>query len=274
MSSVPGLVDVLVPTYQHENYIDECIESIFTQDYKNILVHVFDDCSTDSTYSKLINLQVKWGPRLNIYRNKVRQGRAHNAIMCQSPNLKGEFWAVLEGDDFWCATDKLRKQVDILANSKSVVAVGSKTEVRNSQSNMVWMISTTAKKWNYYDLVLNSQRYNYFLHISSILWRNIYANQGVPWPTSYLNLEPKSEVLLMSEILKYSKKHLVFLDSITSVYRYTGQGLWSSLSLEQQNLQNSKLVDQLSELRPNWIKLIMRLRLTWILVLSKANNKY
>ena len=51
------LVSVIVPVYNGEKYIDECIWSIFNQTYKNLEVVVINDCSTDNTKNLLEELK-------------------------------------------------------------------------------------------------------------------------------------------------------------------------------------------------------------------------
>ena len=48
MSDIP-LISVIVPVYNGEQYITECIESILSQTYHNIEVIIIDDGSTDDT---------------------------------------------------------------------------------------------------------------------------------------------------------------------------------------------------------------------------------
>lgn len=47
------LISVIIPAYNHENYVQECINSIIEQTYKNIELIIVDDGSKDSTWNKI-----------------------------------------------------------------------------------------------------------------------------------------------------------------------------------------------------------------------------
>lgn len=257
MRAISGLVDVLIPTFQHEEYIDECIGSVFAQNYDNFLVHVFDDNSADTTFEKLSILQAKWGPRLRVYRNSQRLGDGGDSILHQAPNLRGEFWAILEGDDLWLTADKLTQQVSILRSNPKAVAVASKTEMRNLESGEVTVIEPDVNTWNYLDLILNSSRLRHYVHISSIVWRNSYSDRNIPWPDEYCKKGSlKGEVILMHEILRDTRGLVVLHDEITSVYRFTGSGIWSSLTEENRSVWTKKLNSNIKSRRPAWLKLV------------------
>jgi glycosyltransferase involved in cell wall biosynthesis len=263
VKNIKGLVDVLVPTYLHEDYIAECVESIFSQDYSSFLVHVFDDCSPDSTQEILTMLQAKWGDRLKVYRNPERLGSGSRSVIHHAPRLKGEFWAVLEGDDYWVAHDKLSKQVQLLRKSPQAVAVASKTEIRNALTGELSMVEPDVLEWNYFDLVLNSNRVRMYVHISSVLWRNFHPGQKTPYPRGHLRLnDMRSEITLMNETLRETKGSVVMYNEVTSVYRYTGKGIWSSLTREQQDQRNQDLNVLLAKRRPLWVKFLIFLGMT------------
>ena len=48
MKSLP-LVSILIPSYNHEIFISECLDSIVRQPYSNLELVIVDDCSTDAT---------------------------------------------------------------------------------------------------------------------------------------------------------------------------------------------------------------------------------
>lgn len=52
MASMP-LVSILIPCYNHESYVQECITSVINQDYENIELIIIDDGSSDNSVKKI-----------------------------------------------------------------------------------------------------------------------------------------------------------------------------------------------------------------------------
>jgi len=51
------LISVIIPAYNHEKYIEECIRSIMAQTYRNIELLIIDDGSKDGTFAKMQELK-------------------------------------------------------------------------------------------------------------------------------------------------------------------------------------------------------------------------
>ena len=57
MNSEKAKVDILIPTYNREQYIGQCIDSILNQTYKDINIIIYDDGSTDNTEATIKEYQ-------------------------------------------------------------------------------------------------------------------------------------------------------------------------------------------------------------------------
>jgi len=104
----PPLVSVIMPTYNHSEFITEAIESVCKQTLKELELIVVDDGSTDHTPEILAEISDE----------RVRSVRTTNRGMCAARNVglqnaEGKYLAFLDSDDLY-HPDKLRLQVDLL----------------------------------------------------------------------------------------------------------------------------------------------------------------
>ena len=56
-------VSVIIPLYNAEKYIAECLDSVLNQTFQNFEVIVVDDCSTDNSASIVESFSEKFGGR-------------------------------------------------------------------------------------------------------------------------------------------------------------------------------------------------------------------
>ncbi len=117
MNELP-LVSVVIPVYNGEKFIGQCIESILCQEYPNKEVLVVDDGSTDQT-EKVVNA---FGNRIRYIKQKNSGSAvARNRGIDES---NGKYVAFNDGDDLW-APNRLREQVHFLDTHPDFgVAVG------------------------------------------------------------------------------------------------------------------------------------------------------
>ena len=102
------LVSIIMPSYNCGKYVDDTIRSVLAQTYSNWEIIFVDDCSTDDTVRRVLELQEK-DARIKLIKNPVNSGAAvsrNNALR----EAKGRWIAFLDSDDLWEPT-KLEKQI-------------------------------------------------------------------------------------------------------------------------------------------------------------------
>ena len=98
MMNAPA-VSVIIPLYNAERYIAECLESLLAQTLKNFEVIVVDDCSTDKSVKIVERYIPKFGGRLKLFGMKKNSG---SGAMPRNEGLKlsrGEYIYFMDNDD-------------------------------------------------------------------------------------------------------------------------------------------------------------------------------
>lgn len=67
-------VSIVIPLYNAEKYIGECLDSILNQTFQNFEVIIVDDCSTDTSPAIVESYIPKFNNRLKLYRMKKNSG--------------------------------------------------------------------------------------------------------------------------------------------------------------------------------------------------------
>lgn len=119
---VNGLVSVILPTYNSENYLDDCLRSILKQTYKKIELIVIDGLSSDDTI-KIIKKYKKFFPI------KIIQQKTNNlaeALNIAIANSQGEYIARMDSDDIMIS-NRIQKQVNFFIKNKFIGVLGTQS---------------------------------------------------------------------------------------------------------------------------------------------------
>lgn len=113
------LVSVVIPLFNGQAYIEECLKSVFAQTYKPVEIIVVDDGSTDRSLE--IVQKLKPENMKIICQNHGDVSKARNTGI---KNAGGELIAFIDHDDIWLP-EKLEKQAAIFAKDTQVDLVFS-----------------------------------------------------------------------------------------------------------------------------------------------------
>ncbi len=96
MPFTKNLISVVLPVYNREFFIEECLQSVFNQSYQNFEIIIFDDGSTDNSYNICHSLAQK-DKRIKLFKgNNSGVSAARNKIL---EKVQGEFVFFLDSDD-------------------------------------------------------------------------------------------------------------------------------------------------------------------------------
>ncbi|MDO4743330.1 MAG: glycosyltransferase [bacterium] len=114
--SVPK-VSVIIPSYNHRDYIGKAIKSVLMQDYNDFEVIIADDCSADDSVEVIKQYTDE---RIKTFFLSENIG-ATQILKFLINNSAGEYIALINSDDEWCE-GKLSKQVEFLENNSDYAA--------------------------------------------------------------------------------------------------------------------------------------------------------
>lgn len=118
------LVSVIIPAYNHEKYISDCINSVINQTYKNLEIFIGDDCSTDNTPKEIKKIKDK---RIKYFFSKKNRGVVET-INDLLKKCHGKYIAFIGSDDVWYP-EKIKKQVQILKENPKLGAVFTEVDI-------------------------------------------------------------------------------------------------------------------------------------------------
>ena len=220
------IVSVIVLTYNHENYIVQCLESILDQETEfKYEILLGEDNSTDNTRNICLDYAKKYPDKIRLFlhknENKIKVDSIPTGNFNAIYNLfsaSGKFIAYCDGDDYWSDPLKLQKQVCFLQEKEEY-----------SFCYHEFIEKSNLNRKNYIDLeqpnfdLIKDQIINLEYHplLSTVCFRNIFPKL----PEEILKVI-NLDSFVLSLLGNYGPAK--FLDKITpNIYRRNSGGIWS-----------------------------------------------
>jgi glycosyltransferase involved in cell wall biosynthesis len=210
VNAKPG-VSILVPCFNAEPWIAQCIQSALCQTHNPIELIVLDDGSTDGTVSAV---QRAGGPVRLIRGRHAGANAARNLLMHEA---SGEWLQFLDADDFLLPT-KIERQLDALVAFPDADVLYSPMLLLSSATGRTELFATPEMTD---PLVCFAQWGGY--QTSSMLFRKAALIHAGGWREGQPHCQ-EHELLLR---LLMSGKRVEFVDAVGTVYR---QHEWASVS--------------------------------------------
>ena len=123
-------IATIIPSYNHEKYVGEAIESVLDQSKKSREILVVDDCSTDDSRTVL----ERYSKHVSIIHHEKNMGGAET-LNTGIRNSSSEYVAILNSDDTW-VNNKLELQFDYM-QSHSLDVCFTQANIMNAKSEIL-----------------------------------------------------------------------------------------------------------------------------------------
>ncbi len=219
-------VSICVTTYNHEDFIQEAIDSILAQQTNfPIEILIGEDGSDDKTREIVQRYEQQHKNLIRafyhedkdkIYINGQKTGRKNLAT--NLINARGKYIALLDGDDYWLDNNKLQKQVDILENHPEYSICFHNAIHVNRQGEMLDELAVNLHKERYdLDSILAGNP----IPTMSAIFRNPYIQSLPDW---FYQTDMGDWPL---HIISATKGDALYMKEVMAVYRIHDQGRWT-----------------------------------------------
>ena len=197
-------IDIIMPNYNNANFLDQSIQSVINQSFKNWKIYIVDDSSTDN--SKDIILKYKNNKKIKSFFLKKNRGPSYCRNYAISKS-KSHLIAFLDSDDFW-SKEKLSKQINFMKKKKLLFTFTDYIPFINRSEK--YLKATNVKK------MLN---YKDFIHDSSIGTSTMIVKRSLIQGIKFKNTNIMEDYIFKCDILRKKKVNSIKLGIPLTYYR-------------------------------------------------------
>lgn len=222
-------VSILMPCYNHEAFLEDCITSILAQTHQNIELLICDDCSPDNSYSVICSyipaLQARF-PRVEVLRNPTNCGVTKN-INRMLAMATGDYIKILASDDA-LAPKAIETMVRFFADNPQfdvVIANGIRVSEEEHLPNFtpVSQIYDTPPDFSAADFFARTARRNQIFAPGAMLRRSVFETYGY-----YDETIPVEDMEYWLRLLKNGTVLFGYIDEALIYYRINGNSMSST----------------------------------------------
>lgn len=223
-------VTVSLITYNHAPFVAQAIESVLMQQTRfDFELLIGEDDSTDGTRQIATDYQARYPDRIRLFLNDRKNVVYVNGkptgqwnFANNLRNSRGEYIALLDGDDYWTSPLKLQKQVDFLESNRDCALCFHNVRILDEADPARQEYHHTKPmraKYGIEDVLRGN-----FMQTCSVMFRSRLFEDLPSWFFKC----PMGDWPL--HVLNAQHGRIGYLDEVMAVYRKHGQGAWSGQS--------------------------------------------
>lgn len=255
------LLTVVIPTYNRKSQLRKAVKSVTDQQASGVIIHIFDNCSTDGTESVIQELMDEHDSIIYTRRdsNIGSLGNYSDAIR----SVKTPFLISLADDD-WLLDSAIQKLLDTMLDDESLGAVISQTIHQNENGETLRI--NPGKNWEYRryepeEFIPLWVEKGHFEWSSIVFRRSALDVAGVPDVSTYLvwDVDLQLQVFLRFPVTLIQHESAVYLihpeqsSRQTSYSKFEGQLTMLNKAMIFANNHPSEFCEYISKFSHNWV---------------------
>lgn len=152
-TSTSPLVSVLIPSYNHSRYVQDCIRSVIAQDYPNLELIIVDDGSSDDSVARIEAMVPACSARFSRFEFRVRPNKGLAATVNEGLEwAAGKYFATIASDDILLPekTSTLVREIEL---APDVAGVFGGCDVIDEANNVLDRVRPDRTSYGFRDIM-------------------------------------------------------------------------------------------------------------------------
>ena len=218
------LISIIIPCYNSEKTISECLKSLTNQTYKNIEIICINDGSTDNTLKICQEYTAQYPDLFKLITQPVNTKGQH-VRWAMNKEIQTPYFTIIEGDDYWINENHIEKAISFFEKQPDYNMYASNVYYKKGsfQKDSCEYQNLAAEKIGY---DISFENYIY-LQTSGRVYRKIFDFNQFPIQTI------EGDIFMYYLYLDKGKSY--FDHEVDSVYRISETGAWNKLTSEEKS---------------------------------------
>ena len=155
MKVINPLVSVVIPCYNHEQFVQETIQSVIDQTYESIELIIIDDGSQDNSVKKILEMIESCKERFVRFEFRTRANIGLSATLNEALEwCKGEYFSSIASDDI-LMPNKTELQAEYLGKNELCVGVFACVNLIDEKNEIItdWLVKD--RKYRFANILMH-----------------------------------------------------------------------------------------------------------------------
>lgn len=221
MELVKGLLSICCTCYNHEKYIEDCIKSIWRNDYKNVEIIVIDDGSQDKSVEILERLKTESPCPFTV----IAQENTHNiGLNCNRAisKAKGEFVTFMSTDDYY-TDDAFSTKLNIMNDDGKIAFTASKNVYLLAKDGKITLETPDEGRVLSNDMTIDQLCNREYEQGTVAVQGNVFRREIIDAVGGFDEDITGDDIIIRTKVLQYMQKNrdwkFTFIDQPAFYYR-------------------------------------------------------